>query len=222
MKWQKKQGLTLVFTGLLMGAAVYGTDVWKSRQLLAKVCVKPIEQSPGTWEEWVSGDSFLRTKSLTGVVLFCSDSGVVPARVLPADIPENLKVVCLYPDSLATRAMEQWITRQRAGWSTEKLQQNKLYEKRARQRLSNAFMNQGDQTMNAVREALLPMDLLTNGQTTACRRELVGLLLGEFARYCLSHEDSQWLIVYDGILYEEMHQKFTRNSRVHYEEWGDE
>jgi hypothetical protein len=66
------------------------------------------------------------------------------------------------------------------------------------------------------------MDLLTKGQTQAYRSSLAGLLLVEFAQKCINEEESSWLLMYDGMLNQEIREKFTKNSRIRYEEWGDE
>jgi len=29
-------------------------------------------------------------------------------------------------------------------------------------------------------------------------------------------------LIYDGLLHQEIKDKFTKNPRIHYEEWGDE
>jgi len=222
MRWQKKQGLTLVITGVLMGAAVYGTDAWKSRQLLARICAKPIEESAGTWEEWAREEPMIQSKSLSGIVLFCTHPDIETSRVLPADMPKNLKVVCLYPDSLSLRAINQWRGVQRKTWPSEWHRQCRLYENLERIRLSTALQSRGKQKAKDVHAALLPMDLLTNGQTQAYRNSLAGLLLAEFAQKCISEEESSWLLVYEGMLNQEIREKFTKNSRIRYKEWGDE
>lgn len=222
MRWQKKQGLTLVITGLLMGAAVYGTDQWKSKQMLAQVCAKPIAEPAGKWEDCLSQVKFLKNGTLTGVVLMCSDRAIKPEHILPRDIPKSIKVICLYPDSLSIQAMDQYSTQQRASWSTELHRQYQLYKKLERQRLSIALNSSGEQRTKDVQAALLPLDLLTQMRTQAYRSSVAGLLLGEFARQCISREESRWLLIYDGLLHQEIKDKFTKNPRIHYEEWGDE
>lgn len=222
MNWQKKQGLTLVITGVLMGAAVYGTDEWKSRQLLTHVCVKSAAEPPGTWKEWANREAFLQSDRLSGVVLFCSSQDIESSRVLPSDMPKNLKVVCLYPDSLSLKAMNQWQDRQREAWPAEWHRQSLLYENLGRNRLSTALQGRGRQKTSNVHAALLPMDLLTKGQTSAYRNSLAGLLLVEFAQKCIGEEESRWLIIYDGMLHQEIHEKMTKNARIRFEEWGDE
>jgi len=222
MKWQKKQGLTLVITGLLVGAAVHGTDVWKSQQLLARVCAKPMTEPAGQWVDWVSQESFLRNERLTGVVLLCSDRDIEAHQVLPKGMPQSLRVICLYPDSLSVQAMNQYSMQQREAWPTEWHRQYHLYKKLERQRLSTALERKGEQRTKDVRAALLQVDLLTQGQTQAYRSSITGLLLGEFARQCISETESRWLLVYDGMLHQEMKSKFTKNPRIQYEDWGDD
>jgi hypothetical protein len=118
--------------------------------------------------------------------------------------------------------MDHYSTQERASWPTEWHRQYQLYKKLERQRLSIALNSSGEQRTKDVHAALLPLDLLTQMRTQAYRSSVAGLLLGEFARQCISREESHWLLIYDGLLHQEIKDKFTKNPRIHYEEWGDE
>ncbi|MBM3918547.1 MAG: hypothetical protein FJ344_03450 [Sphingomonadales bacterium] len=221
IRWQKKQGLTLVITGLLMGAAVYVADAWKSRQLLAQVYALPILESPPEWQELVSREPLLQSDDMNGVVLLCSDYRIDPLSALPKGIPREIKVLYLYPDSLSQQAMDHWRVRQREAWPDEWQRQRRLYEELERERLRTALDRRGDERMREVRAALLPMELLSKGQTRAYRSSMVSLLFGEFAQHCIGNEESRWLLIYDGSLHQEIRNKFTKNPRIRYEEWGN-
>jgi hypothetical protein len=118
--------------------------------------------------------------------------------------------------------MNQWREGQRKTWPAEWHRQYQLYENLGRKRLAAALHSRANPKIKDVHAALLPMDLLTKGQTQAYRSSLAGLLLVEFAQKCINEEESSWLLMYDGMLNQEIREKFTKNSRIRYEEWGDE
>jgi len=222
VRWQKKQGLRIIAAGLLMGGAVYATDLWKRSQLLAHVCALPIGERAPDWAQISSEHSGFTTAGLTGVALMCSAGLADTGRSLPQGIPSGIRVVCLYPDSLSIQAMNQWRGRQRKLWPAEWQRQSDLYTALAGARLRDALSERGEKRAQAVVAAQLPLDLISGGQTRAYRQSLAALLMGEFVRHCLGQQHSRWLLIYDVALHREIEDKFIKSTRIRYEEWGNQ